>query len=360
MKLYSLYLTRKILSSFLTIVTSLVLLICFVKAVSFVDFVTEKGLGVGEFFGLLVLILPWLLLIIIPISLFLAVLITYNQMSSHNEIVILKNIGLSNLELAKPAILVAVICCLICFYTSLFLMPFANKKLRTSKTNFNTNYINLLINPGIFETINGLTIYVKKKENGNQLSGILIYDKRNIEYSSTILAKSGSLDQDEVNSNEVLIYLKNGVVEKFNYKTNKTETLNFDSYTINLTDNKQAVDSKTKWKSSERYLGELISPKESSSAKEIKNYYIEIHQRITYPLLPLIFSLIAVCSVLNSNFSRNSNLSHNVKAVFYAIIFIITFMGSYNLIEYSQDLVAVVYILLLTFVMGSFYLLKPR
>ena len=83
---------------------SLILLIWSAKAISFVGFITDKGVGVGDFFRLFALILPWLATTIIPISLFIAVLIAYNQMLSCNEIIIFKNAGLNNIKLANPAV----------------------------------------------------------------------------------------------------------------------------------------------------------------------------------------------------------------------------------------------------------------
>ncbi|MFT6259343.1 MAG: lipopolysaccharide export system permease protein, partial [Rickettsiales bacterium] len=194
MKLYNLYFLRKIFLSFAVILGVLILLIWFSKAISLIKYITESGVSIVDFFNLFILILPQLLLIIAPISLFIAVLVAYSQMISHNEIVVLKNSGLDKLTLAKPAILIATICCLTCFLVSFFLMPYANKKLRTIRTDFQTNYANLLISPGIFENLNSLTIYAKNRDENNMLEGVLIYDNRNNDHSTTITSKSGNIN----------------------------------------------------------------------------------------------------------------------------------------------------------------------
>jgi lipopolysaccharide export system permease protein len=359
MKLYNLYLARKIISYFLVTLLTLILLIWFTKAIPFIRFITEKGIDIADFLNLLILVLPWLLLIIIPISLFAAVVISYNQMLSHNEIVILKNSGLDNLKLARPAIFTAFICCLICYFISFFLMPFANKKLRTARTNFGHNYANLVISPGIFESLNRLTIYVKNRDDNNKLSGILIYDGRHSEYSTTITAQSGVLNQGEQSEGSILLYLNKGTVEKSDRITHKTDILNFDSYVVNLSDNNQPIGN-IPWKASERYIGELLNPDEKASARDLGNYYIELHQRITYPLLSLILVLIATATILSNKFSRYGNLAHSLKASLFAAIFIGLFMFGYNLIEYSSTLTPLVYLNLLIFVMLSFHSLKPK
>jgi lipopolysaccharide export system permease protein len=355
MQIYNLYLARKITGSFLVIVSTLILLIWFAKAVGFIRFITEKGVSLIDFINLFVLILPWLLLIIIPISLFLAVLISYNQMSSHNEIVILKNTGLDNIKLAKPAIAVAVICCLICYLISFFLMPFSNKKLRSIRSDVGHNYVNLVISPGIFETLNSLTIYVKNRDQNNKLSGVLIYDSRNKEYSTTITASSGDIKQD---NGATLLYLGSGTAEKFNYQTKKTDILHFDSYVVNLADNSQPIKSPN-WKAGERYINELLYPEEDASYQDLKNYYLELHQRIVYPLLSIVMTLIAVAFVLGGKFSRHGNSSHSVKATLCAAAFIVMVMFSYNLISKSSAFTPILYLTSLVFVIISFRILKP-
>ncbi len=360
MKLYNLYLTRKIISYFLVTVLTLILLIWFTKAIVFIRFITEQGVSVSDFFNLFILILPWLFLIIIPVSLFLAVLICYNQMLSHNEIIILKNAGLDNLKLARPAIMVAVVCCLICYVISFFVMPFANKKLRTVRSDLKNNYVNLVISPGVFENLNSLTIYVKDRDNANnKLSGILIYDIRNEKYSTTVTAQSGILNQGEQSDGAILLYLNQGTVERFNYETHKTETLNFDSYVVNLSDNNRPVVDRS-WKASERYVGELLNPDEKASSQELQSFYIELHQRMTYPLLSLILTLIATATVLSNKFTRRGNLVHSLKASIFAAIFVGLFMFCYSLIEYSSQFTPLVYVNLVFFVVFSFHHLKPK
>lgn len=360
MKLYNIYLTRKITSYFLVTLITLILLIWFTKAITFIGFITEQGVSVSDFFNLFILILPWLFLIIIPVSLFLAVLIGYNQMLSHNEIIILKNAGLDNLKLARPAISVAIICCLICYLISFFVMPFANKKLRTVRSDLRNNYVNLVISHGIFESLNSLTIYVKNRDNtNNKLSGILIYDSRNAAYSTTVTAQSGVLNQGEQSDGSLLLYLNQGTVERFSYETQKTETLHFDSYVVNLSDNNQPIVNR-RWKASERYIGELLSPDEKASAQDLQSYYAELHQRMTYPLLSLILTLIATATVLSNKFTRRGNLVHSLKASIFAAIFVGLFMFCYSLIENSNQLTPLIYLNLVFFVVVSFHHLKPK
>ncbi|MFT6106900.1 MAG: lipopolysaccharide export system permease protein [Rickettsiales bacterium] len=356
MKLYNLYFLRKIFLSFAVILGVLILLIWFSKAISLIKYITESGVSIVDFFNLFILILPQLLLIIAPISLFIAVLVAYSQMISHNEIVVLKNSGLDKLTLAKPAILIATICCLTCFLVSFFLMPYANKKLRTIRTDFQTNYANLLISPGIFENLNSLTIYAKNRDENNMLEGVLIYDNRNNDHSTTITSKSGNINQK---GSAILLYLTSGTAQRFSHLTKKSTILHFDSYVINLKDSNQG-EALLKWKANERYIDELLYPEKNSTKRDLREYRIEIHERITYPLLSIVFTLIACAFVLSGKFKRHGNDINNFKAIVVAIIFTGILIGGYGVVEKSPDLTPLLYLNILFFAVMSFVMLISK
>jgi Predicted permeases len=81
-------------------------------------------------------------------------------------------------------------------------------------------------------------------------------------------------------------------VQKFNYHDSKSEILNFDNYVFNLNENQKGSTS-IRWKPKERYLDELINPQDDYEDSDLKKYRAELHERFTYPLLPLTFSMIA-------------------------------------------------------------------
>lgn len=113
-------------------------------------------------------------------------------------------------------------------------MPYANKELRLSRVNIQDNYASLSFNPQTFETLKELTIYAKNRDKKNNLFGILLHDERASEYSITITAKNGRIVTED---RSALLYMENGTVQKFNYKEQKSEILDFDNYVFNLAEN---------------------------------------------------------------------------------------------------------------------------
>lgn len=356
MKLYEKYLSQKIALTFLAIVSLLILLIWFSRAIGFIKYVTENGVALSQFFYLLILILPWLLIFITPIALFAAILLTFNRMISTNEITILKNSGLTKLKICKPIISLSFLVMIFCAILSFFLMPYANKELRTSRFNIKNNYTNLSFAPQTFETLKDLTIYARSRDEKNKLSGILLYDKRNSQYSLTITAKSGHITTEEKSA---MLYMEQGTVQKFNYQTQKTEILNFDTYVFNLTEN-QNSNSSFNWKVSELYLHELLNPKENLDEKEINQYRSEINQRFTYPLLPIAFTFIGLSLVLYGQFNRHGNTRNTIMAICAAIAFFAITMISYRLIEVSPKLVFLPYLNFFFFLVLSLKILVKK
>lgn len=353
MKKYSLYIFSRTVAVFLGLIAILISLIWFAKAISFVKFVTENGIGIDQFLSLFVLILPWLLLFIIPISLFCAILISYNKLIQSNEITVLKVAGLTKFAIAKPITLLAVICSLLSLLISCYLMPYANKKLRMERINFRNNYTNLMFNPGAFENLKNLTIYVKTSDKG-KLSGILLHDKRSESYSLTITAKSGDV---VIKESSALLYMENGSVQKFNYKDNSSEILYFDNYTFNLSEN-QGEESAITWKARERYLNELINVKGQFSVEELQKFTAEFHRRLTYPLFSVILSIIAISSILHGQFNRRGNFSNIVRAIILATSFMIITIILYNLMEIKWYYIPILYLNFILFASFGIAMLK--
>jgi lipopolysaccharide export system permease protein len=124
--------------------------------------------------------------------------------------------------------------------------------------------------------------------------------------------------------------MQNGTVQKFNYKTKKTDILKFDSYSFNL--GKERKDNMAKrWRANERYLNELLHPESNSSLEELEKYHMELHKRITTPLFSVVLTIIALNAILRGQFSRKGNLGNILFAILIASIFIVTAINLNNI-----------------------------
>ena len=213
--IYQSYLFRTSLINWLGITFVLIVLIWFSRAIPFMSFVTENGIEILDFFFLFVLILPWILIYLLPISFFIANLLSLNKLLQNNEITILKNCGLSNLKIAQSIIFFGLILTLFVYFLSFYLMPLANKQLRISRHDIQSNYTNISFVPQTFENIHQITIYTKDRDSKNNLYGILINDQRQEDFSITLTAEFGNLvSQDD----SVFLKLRNGTLQRYNLR----------------------------------------------------------------------------------------------------------------------------------------------
>src|SRR5438477_88057 len=78
-----------------------------VQSLRLIDLIVNRGLSLGIFFKLAVLILPRFIEIVLPIAIFLAVLFSYNRLISESELIVMRASGLSQMTLSRPALILA-------------------------------------------------------------------------------------------------------------------------------------------------------------------------------------------------------------------------------------------------------------
>jgi hypothetical protein len=165
MKLYLLYLLRQLALPTMFATLALSGAIWLSQSLRFVDLIVNKGIPATTFVYLTVLLFPSLLLVILPFALFCAVLFVYQRLTVESELTALKAVGLSNLQIAAPCLLLAIIVTLICYAISLYFMPLAFRSFRDLQQQVEREFSYLLLQPGVFNTpARDLTVYVRTEE----------------------------------------------------------------------------------------------------------------------------------------------------------------------------------------------------
>jgi len=354
--IYKSYILKNSFLNWLATSFILIILIWFSRAIAFLSLVTENGINIKDFLYLFILILPWILIYILPISFLISLILSLNKLIVSNEIIILKNCGLSNFKIAKPIISLGIFITIIVYFLSFYLMPLANKKLKISKNAFKDNYTNISFAPQTFENFNNITIYSATRDENNNLQGLFISDKNNSEYNIIITAETGKLI---INDDRVYLKLSNGTLQRYNYNDSKTDILNFDSYIFNLNNNNLEY-SNYKWKPNERFINELLSYNINDSEDDIRLYKAELHKRINEPLIPLVLSLISISIILSAKISRKSNFLTLFKAIFFSIFFVVSLIISFRMNDRNESWYFFSYLINITFIAFSLILIKHK
>lgn len=319
MRQYERYLFMHLLWPTVVITVSLTAIVWLTQILKFLDFMLSRGLSLVDFMFLSGLMLPQLLLILIPIALGIAVIYTYNRLTVESELIVLNAVGISKWQLTKPALMLGVFCTIACYVLGLALMPKANEKFQDIRTFFRDKYASVLLQEEVFNNpIDGVTVYVRARDDMNNLSGVLVHDGRDPKQIVTMIADAGRMEQTPSGPR---FYLKQGMRQQ--WSNGKVSWLAFDDYAIDIAFYGKNVARKRS--PSERTLLQLFD-REGLSEKQAAAYRAEAHQRLTWPLLAVALPLFALATLFSSEFNRRGQLRRIlIAAVGMAFILVIYF-----------------------------------
>lgn len=163
----------------------------------YLDDIIGKDLGTGVLLQLLfyfsVLIVP----VSLPLAVLLSSLMTYGNLGEHHELTAIKASGIALTRILRPVLLLTAGLAVGAFWFNETIVPRANLKAYSLLWDVRQQKLALDIREGVFYNgIPGYTIKVDKKtgENGDHLHGVMIYDHRQASGNVTVmLADSGRM-----------------------------------------------------------------------------------------------------------------------------------------------------------------------
>lgn len=309
--------TRYILNQLVTVTICVTIGLTFAiwltQSLRLIDYIVNRGLPAMTFFSFVGLLLPSFLGIVLPIAAFCAVLFVYNKLTMDSEMVVLRAAGMSQLQLARPGLIVGAVVTLIVYSITLYLLPLSFRNFKDLQHELRNDYSAVLLQEGVFNTLSdGITVYVRERAADGELRGILVHDNRERDKPVTMMAERGALVTSETGPRVVMV---NGNRQEVERDSGRLSLLHFDSYTIEVAKFQESLQSR--WREpKERYLHELLSPGPSD---DDQRYYSELvaegHQRIVAPLYVMGFVLIALGALLSGEFNRRGQTRRVVGAI---------------------------------------------
>ena len=349
------YILRQLAGPFAFFLLSLTGVIWLTQSLRFVDLIINKGLSASYFAQLTLLVLPGVLTIILPIALFAAVLYVYNSLDSDSEIVVMRASGLGNMALARPALILAVGVTVVGYFLSLYLMPTGQRAFKDMKTSLRTNLSYVLLQEGTFNTIgDSLTVYIRARQSGGEMLGILVHDSRKKQRPATMIAEKGAMVRTEAGPRFIMV---NGNRQEIDHGAGQLSLLQFDRYALDLSQFVQRDDDR--WlEPGERYLHELFWP--GTGADDVANaarMRAEGHDRLAAPLYSLAFVLIALAAVLAGEFNRRGRRWRIVLAVVLIALVRAAGLGLVGLSAKMPALIPLLYVNVLLVIADCLYAL---
>ena len=320
---------KDILIFFIIMCISIGLIVWTLQAVNYFDFVTQDGHGLKTYFTYTIFNFPKIIHRIIPFIFFITLFYLITNYEQKNELSIFWINGVSKLDFTHKIIFLSVILTIFQIFLGSLLSPYSQFKARESLKNSNVDFFTSLIKEGKFiNAVEGLTIFIKDKNNDQTFSNIFIDDSTK-NSSKMIYAKDGVIIDDNQRKS---FQLFNGKV--INNEKKKINVFGFEQIDFNLADysSTSILVPKIQEKSSKSLLTCLLMFQnrisniqndlqcDKSLSKEINQ---ELFKRFYKPLyIPIIALLCCFLLLIPKN---NYKYSRNKKIIFLLTFFIIIF-----------------------------------
>lgn len=307
MRLITRYILRQVVLGTLLVSAGLAVILWLSQSLRLVEMIISKGLGLGMFVKMTMLLMPSFLVIVFPIALFAVILFTYNRLNGDRELVVMRAVGLGPFGLAMPALVVGLALTLLCYALTLYISPMSVGAFREMRWQVRNDLTQVLVQEGAFTEIEtGMTVYVRQRGPNDELLGILIHDNRDPARPVTVMADRGAL----LNAPEgPRVLMENGNRQEVEVGTGRMSLLYFDRHVMEL--GKTGEQTAPRFRDArERMTGELLATTAENSGldpENVRKFHVEAHQRLASPLFNLTFALMAAAAVLTGSFNRRGN-----------------------------------------------------
>ncbi|WP_377848176.1 LPS export ABC transporter permease LptF [Bosea sp. UC22_33] len=281
------------------------------QALREVDLITGKGQTVLIFLTVTLLSLPALIAGIAPVALFMSTLYTLNRLNGDSELIVMNAAGVAPQRITRPFIVLTLATSLVVAWMTISVMPASFRMLRDLITLIRADFVANVVKEGQFVSLNsGVTFHYREKA-GDSLVGIFMQDRRDPSQPSIYLAERGRTVEAEGQS---FLLLEKGTIQREAKNTSTTSIISFERYALNLSaltgDSSggpgEGDGDKVIYKPRERSTWELLrqNPDEAYYKIQEGRFRAELHNRLSSPLYPLAFMLIAFAAIGEARTTR--------------------------------------------------------
>ncbi|MDI1306323.1 MAG: LptF/LptG family permease, partial [bacterium] len=301
MKILDKYLLKTFLTTFTTVFVILFFIFILQTIWLFISELAGKDLDFPMIIKFLAFSMPRIIPLVLPLSVLLASIMTFGDLSENYELAAMKSAGVSLKRAMKSLTVFILLLSIIAFLFSNNVIPFAEYKFINFRKNIAQAKPALAIAEGQFSDVGFYNIKVNKKsgENGNTLTGITIHKKSDFgDGSKTVIkAKDGLLISNEKSSILQLV-LNNGYYYEditpkkyedrskmpFAKSTFKKYIINIDLSQLNKTDTNDQSIANTNTMLNVSELNYTLDSLHKTFKTDIISFSENMNQRIGIPL----------------------------------------------------------------------------
>ena len=327
------YILKEMLAPFSINVIVFTFLFLMTELIKITNWIVNYNLSIFSVFTLIFFTMPWFLMFIIPMSVMLAVVLTFLRLSADNEIVALKSCGLSVYGLLPPVLIFSVCGFLITLFMTLYGVPKSKAVLEDMVLEMAASNVHIGLKERTFnDAFKNVMLYVNKIDiNQKKLIDLFIEDKRQQNIISTVVAPEGRLFSEPGKFIFHLV-LSNGTIHQTNLKEHSANSIRFDTYKLSLDLKKEMEKAEEREKDREEMSIDELQQFVSESTKKDKDYYkaqIVIHRRFSIPVACLALGFLAFPLGIQSKSSKRS--SGLILCLFFFLFYYVLLTAGYTM-----------------------------
>lgn len=189
------YIVRAHAGPFLFSLVTLMFIFLLQFVMKFIDQLVGKGLSGWVIIELVALNLSWMLVLAVPMSVLVAILMAFGDLSSRNEITAMKAGGVSIYKMMAPVFVAGTVVALIMVWFNNGVLPETNHRLKALTQDIRRKKPTIALVNGVFsQDLPGYSMLVRKtSERSNDLEGVTLYDYTNPVKNIVITAERGAI-----------------------------------------------------------------------------------------------------------------------------------------------------------------------
>lgn len=280
------------------------------QIIQIMNMVVNHRVGLSVIGWMILYTLPFFMEFIIPMSVMMSVLLTFLRLSGDNEILALKNGGLSVYDLLPPVMLFCLIGALLTASMALYGLPWGRMSIKKLTIQVATTNLDIGIKERTFnDSFKGVMLYVNKMDTKTRtLIDVFIEDQRTQDAIITVVAPKGQMESNP-DTHQFLLRLYDGTINQVDIKSRSVNTVKFTTYDIHL-DTRQAVAAAISGPThpEEMSLTEIRQYLAASTEKNSKYYLtlMEFHKKFSLPFACIALGFLAVPLGIQSSSSKRS------------------------------------------------------
>jgi lipopolysaccharide export system permease protein len=325
------YLLKEMILPFVINMVFFTFIFLMTRILDITNLIVNYKISMSSVFLILIYSVPRFLSFVIPMSVMMAVLLTFLRMSNDNELVALKAGGVSIYGLIPPVLVFCVMGVVLSCFMTIYAMPWGKVSMKALTFRVAASHVDAGLKERTFnDSFKDVMLYINKIDLKKKvLMDVFIEDKRSKNIVSTVMAPKGKLIREP---DKLMFHLKlfHGAINQVNLENKSAHSINFDTYDINLDLKKTLTASSDAPKDEdEMSLGDLRRYLKDFPNKNEKYYsaLIEFHKKFSIPVACFALGILAVPLGIQSESAKRST-GLGLGIVFFLIYYLLLSAGS--------------------------------